>query len=103
FAWFSSAAPLADTVTVVTGPADGTLLHFVNPGSAEAKLSGSDGATLTVPAGGAVSLPIGPEVVTWSGTSGLFGSVSFGSDSAVASFTLQASGSAVDAVTVYTR
>lgn len=87
-AWIAAAEPLGTDATVAVGDGPSPMLTLANAASAAVKvqLSGTTGASLTVPAGGTASVAVQPGMGTLRGASGLRAAVSFAGSAAVAAY-----------------
>jgi len=108
FGWFAAASALtADTIAAVA-PGTGAALHLTNPGTHDVQLTvptASGDTQVTVPADGAVSVPIArPGVArTLNGTTGLIASVGYVGAPGIASYVLAPPGPRAQPITVYPR
>lgn len=100
-AWFASATAIGDAAYASVAPTDGAQLHFANPGDAAITVT-LNGASVSVPAGGAVAIPAtaGLSYLIEGGT-GLSASISFVQNGGLASYLISARATVEQPVTIY--
>jgi len=106
FAWYAAAAPLTGAAALPIAPGPGAVLHLVNTSSAavKLKLSGPNGGTVSVPAGGSVSRKVAkPGVLTTSDGHGVYASVSYAASGMVGAYVAYPTSASASALTVYRR
>lgn len=92
-AWFAAAPALVATTPAAVPDGPGARLSLTNPTAvpAHVTLRGSTGATVDVPAGRTVAVPVSHGVLSITGTTGLRGALSWAGDGALAGLPLQPS------------
>lgn len=96
-AWFAAAPALGATTPAAVPDGPGARLSLTNPTAVSAHLTlrGSTAATVEVPAGRTVAVPVSRGLLTITGTDGLRGALSWAGDGALAGLALQRSAPAV--------
>jgi hypothetical protein len=114
FAWFAAAPAVKKEALVAVADGPSPMLHLANPGVADVVVSlaqkgGSAAAgssvtasSVTVPAGGALAVPVQPRATyELGGFASLMVSVSYSGEGALAAFTVSPTGPAAQAIKVY--
>jgi hypothetical protein len=109
FAWFAAAQIVKKEALVAVADGPSPMLHLANLGTADASVSlekrggsAATGAPVTIPAGGAVAVPVqGRSAYALDGFGSLAMSVSYGADGALASYTVSPTGPAAQPIDVY--
>lgn len=109
FAWFAAAQPVRKNALVAVAAGPSPMLHLANTGTADASVSierrgGSAPAlpSVTIPAGGAVSVPVQADgSYELGGFGSLAVSVSYDDSGALASYTVSPTGPAAQPIDVY--
>ena len=88
FAWFGSASPIGEAATTAVAAGPSALMTFANPTrrSVTANLRGALASTVTVPAGGSISVGASTGVVGIEGASGLIAAISYAGPGALAGY-----------------
>jgi hypothetical protein len=109
FAWFAAAQTVKKQALVAVADGPSPVLHLANPGAADAVVtverkggSAATGSPVTVPAGGAVAVPVQAGASYEVGGFGsLVVSVSYSAGGAIASYTVSPTGPAAQPIDVY--
>jgi hypothetical protein len=109
FAWFAAAQIVKKEALVAVADGPSPMLHLANLGTAEVSVSlekrggsATTGAPVTIPAGGAVAVPVqARSAYELDGFGSLAMSVSYGADGALASYTVSPTGPAAQPIDVY--
>ena len=106
FTWYAAARTLTGAAAIPFADGPGRALHLVNPTSAPVtvKFSGVSALTVTIPAGGAVTRPVGfSGVLTTKDAQGVLAAVSYAGPGQLSSYVAYPTGAAASALTVYRR
>ncbi len=109
FAWFAAAPMVKKNAIVAVANGPSPMLHLANPGVADAVVSlaqkggsAASGSSITVPAGGALAVPVQAQTTyEVGGFASLAVSVSYSGEGALAAFTVSPTGPAAQAIKVY--
>jgi hypothetical protein len=109
FAWFAAAPAVKKEALVAVAEGPSPMLHLANPGVADVVVklsqkggSAAAGSSVTVPAGGALAVPVQARTTyELGGFASLMVSVSYSGEGALAAFTVSPTGPAAQAIKVY--